>query len=707
MPTIAPPAVPRHYRPVALTSPLAREAALLAARMIVGAKWSRRLHDRGRFRDDDILTLLGLERDDAIEGDPRVADFEDAVKRQLRRLEARPPSVRDPLGRNIDALAELLKLNRAERALLRVAVVATRARHFDDLFGLVLTGERDFVRALHHATGSSIPAMQAACRPFATLRRGGLLEQGFRLGGGCPTAVGDDTADALLAPRFDGARFLRDRVRLAPPSRLAYADFAHVAEADLVRDYLADALARRRRGVNILLHGAPGTGKTEFARMLAGPLRATVHEVPNSDRDGDPISGQQRFGAFSLCQSVLAARRRQILLFDEVEDVFGSGDEDLFAALFGPRRRTRDPDRLRKSWVNETLESNPVPAIWACNTIGAIDPAFLRRFDLVVEFRAPGVAIRRRVLERYFAPGQVSDACLARLAAIEDLAPAQAERAARVVRALRGRSQAARDACAERVIGASLRAMGHAATAATPTLPAHYDPAFLNTDRDLDALARGLAAGHGARLCLYGPPGTGKTAFAHHLGRVLDRPVLVRRASDLLDKYVGGTEARIRAAFAQATSDGAILVIDEADGFLRDRAGAQRSWEVTQVNELLTQMEAFDGIFVASTNLVDTLDAASLRRFDFKVKFDFLTREQRRALLLRVAADAQESIEALRPALAQLDRLDHLTPGDFANALRQLRVTGEQATAARLIRLLSAEQGMKPGGTRKVIGFVG
>lgn len=61
---------------------------------------------------------------------------------------------------------------------------------------------------------------------------------------------------------------------------------------------------------------------------------------------------------------------------------------------------------------------------------------------------------------------------------------------------------------------------------------------------------------------------------------------------------------------------------------MRDRTGARRSWEVSQVNELLTQMEAFEGIFVASTNLIDTLHAASLRRFDFDVKFGYLTREQ-------------------------------------------------------------------------------
>lgn len=65
--------------------------------------------------------------------------------------------------------------------------------------------------------------------------------------------------------------------------------------------------------------------------------------------------------------------------------------------------------------------------------------------------------------------------------------------------------------------------------------------------------------------------------------------------------------------------------MDEADSLLSDRVHAGQQWEITQVNEMLTQMETFSGIFICTTNLMDKLDAASLRRFDFKVKFDYLS----------------------------------------------------------------------------------
>ena len=262
-----------------------------------------------------------------------------------------------------------------------------------------------------------------------------------------------------------------------------------------------------------------------------------------------------------------------------------------------------------------------------------------------------------------------------------------------------------RDGEVERLLAASLKAMGHQRPLPAPLLPDHYDPAFVNADRDLSILVTGLRATSDARLCLYGPPGTGKTAFAHYLGRSLDRSVLIKRGSDLLDPFLGGTEQMIANAFREARDEKAILVIDEADGFLRDRAMAHHSWEVTQVNELLTQMEGFNGTFIASTNLVDMLDAASLRRFDFKVKFDYLRCDQKRALLRVVAGDMERDSEVQKPVLARLDGLETLTPGDFSNVLRQLRITGQPAASSNIVALLAAEAAMKPEGRHRTVGF--
>ena len=93
-----------------------------------------------------------------------------------------------------------------------------------------------------------------------------------------------------------------------------------------------------------------------------------------------------------------------------------------------------------------------------------------------------------------------------------------------------------------------------------------------------------------------------------------------------MSKYVGETEQNMAAHVPRGRrAEKAVLLLDEADSFLQDRRGAQRTYEVTEVNEMLQGMERFDGIFVCTTNLLDRIDQAALRRFTFKIRFMPLT----------------------------------------------------------------------------------
>jgi SpoVK/Ycf46/Vps4 family AAA+-type ATPase len=354
-----------------------------------------------------------------------------------------------------------------------------------------------------------------------------------------------------------------------------------------------------------------------------------------------------------------------------------------------------------------------VPTLWLSNEIGQMDPAFLRRFDCILELRTPPLAVRRRILEKSLEGLPVRAPWLATMATDERLTPAHIERAARVAR-LSGFEGA------DEVEHAVSRILHNSARGAGPSGRGHAErqrhlrPAVLELQRrprghrDLaGAPARETRGALTGSICLYGPPGTGKTAFAHHLAERLGRRLLVKRASDILGPFVGQTEANIAEMFREARAESAVLLLDEADSFFQDRRGASQHWEVTQVNELLVQMESFDGLFICSTNLFENLDQASLRRFTLKIRFDSLRPEQRWELFGRTLQSlGHEAPAETAPTLRRgLDALENLTPGDFATIRRQATMLGSAVDAGALLRALERESRAKPNARRGPLGF--
>ncbi len=135
----------------------------------------------------------------------------------------------------------------------------------------------------------------------------------------------------------------------------------------------------------------------------------------------------------------------------------------------------------------------------------------------------------------------------------------------------------------------------------------------------------------GLTVLLHGAPGTGKTVAALNLAHAGGRPVLQVDMSQVRDKYVGESEKNVSAVFRRwreyRKKDGPapLLLLNEADALVGRRVAVGHS--VDQMhnimqNVLLEELERFDGILVATTNLLDNIDAAFDRRFLFKLRFD-------------------------------------------------------------------------------------
>ena len=450
------------------------------------------------------------------------------------------------------------------------------------------------------------------------------------------------------------------------------------------------ALKEAELGVNILLYGPPGTGKTEFCKVLAARLGVTLYSVGEADDEGAEPNRRERLQELRLSQRLLARDRRSLVLFDEMEDLLSSAAESL--SFLGRPFFYGDRNDGSKVFMHRLLERAPTPTLWTMNDARRVSPALLRRMMFAVELRPPTAAVRERIWVRQLEHHGI------------EAGPDEAHALAREFAATPG--VAAGATAAARIGGGGIDTVRHGVRGLSRVLsceappqgtPPLFDPALIRADTDLVALAVSLEGSGDRRfsLCLQGPPGTGKSAFVRYLAERMGLEVMQKRTSDLMSMWVGETEKKIAAAFAEARDTGAFLVFDEADSLLADRRFAHRSWEVSQVNEMLTWMESHPQPFACTTNFGAHLDAAALRRFVFKVTLDYLSPAQ--------VAAAFRTYFSLAPP-AGVTALTALTPGDFAVVRRKAVLLGQLEEPEALAAMLSAECDAKPDRPRSM-GF--
>lgn len=657
------------------------------------------------FGQPDLFPLVGIPAlDDKARSRHSDAALQELLTDRLDELELLGNGQPLTLSKNIRLLGRRMGLSSAEREVLFFAcVLIAQGKFFDFLDSLNLYCNADQAGQLV-ATMLNLPlsATRAALAPDGVLRRSGLIAMGPGIQQLSSKVRFEELfADILMSKHRNADALLNCFFREAARPSLNASHFPHVSQhIDLLAPLLGNASIGKEDGINILIHGEPGAGKTEFARLLAEMAGIALYEVRCTDMEGQSIKGSERFAAYQLCQNILSNSRRTAILFDEVEDVFPSGGSPIFLSLSGNQREARQHG---KAWVNRILETNSVPAIWISNEIDGIDPAYLRRFSVIFEFPKPARSVRSAITAEHLQGLPISTGYIDRLANNEALTPGQISIAARAIRIREPDNERDAERMLEAVLNGSLRAIhgDSLKRKRPPALPYRLDA--LNTIPEPQELVAGLRQHNQASLCFYGPPGTGKTALGRHLAEALDKPLLVKRASDLLDKWVGASEKNIAAMFYEAEQEGAILLLDEADSFLSDRREARQHWEITQTNELLTRMEEFEGIFICTTNLLDQLDPAALRRFDFKVRFDYCNTEQGHELFADLLASFGLT-EVGFDLLARLNRMRNLTPGDFAVTARQWRTRVDLPTSTHLLKALEEESALK-GGRASGIGF--
>lgn len=622
----------------------------------------------------------------------------------MERRKTRTRKQADPLERRIAEVCRVLKLNDVERELVIYAVVRLMTC-FDDFPTGHTRGRNDRATFCAMAIDRPCSAVTRALGTKGKLRSYKVLDKDgdFERGGAFRDYLEDGDGEML-----EGQFYRKVTVTDALPWDY-YGKFSE-QHGPVLKDMIR--AARGRHGVNILLYGAPGTGKTSFAKTLAKELGLDLFEIRQGDRDNGDISPESRMAGIRICNNQVPSETSMVMV-DEADQLLRTSF-DFFAALLGGRGDSGS----EKGVINTLLDEEKLPTIWISNAPArTMDDSVRRRFDYSVCFEKLN-ACQRQMIWR----NNVERLHLSRLIApemIEALAGKYETSAGGITMVLENvkRMRPSKDKVSgliETLMKPHCKLMGLDRTTSNRLAPAKdYSLEALNIKGDI-ALENIVTAVRNFReesdegaapdrprmnLLLWGPPGTGKTEFVKYLGKATGGKVRVKMGSDILSKWVGGTEENIRSAFAEAEAEKAILFLDEIDGLVQDRSMAGHSWEVTQVNELLYQMENFKGVMVGATNFMSNLDAAIMRRFTFKLQFDYLEDEGKRLFFERMFKTTLTVDE-----LDRLRRIPNLAPGDFRTVRQSTYYLGGTTTNAMRLTELEKESSLKKGTTAK-IGF--
>lgn len=638
---------------------------------------------------------------------PRKNQLCKAIRNRIKVLLTQAALNEAPLCTNLEQLAAGLGLSECDQEVLLLSLLlsdeSNAINHFINMY--TRSNEaKDILDFLHIMTTRSKDEIAKSLSSNSPLCQAGWLDA-VNAPNVCYLVTTPSLAGTLFK-KLDPEQGL-EQLFLNPlkPSRLKTSDYPRQkTDLELLIPTLREAIVKQQPGINVLIYGPSTISKRELARLLAKSIGSPLYEVPEKWLARPFLSQEDRFIACKTIQQWLVQQQQSaLMLIDEAEDVLPQrrqttlfDDEDSYQGI--PLGR-----------IQQQLANNPLPIIWIIDKPRKLDSVCLRQFTYSIEIDSMPEALRGRYIAKFTRGLAVSTRWRQQLIDRQDLSLKQIEKAADIARLNVNAANFNAEAIMERVINSHTRLFKQPMVNDTSAYASGYDLRFTNTSTSLQNLLNGLRRQPQANLCFYGAPGTGKTAFANYLANQLGLPILIKRASDLLDKYIGESEKNIAAMFVEAKRKRAILLLDEADSLLSDRRDTSHNWEISKVNEMLTHMESYDGIFIATTNLMGRMDTASLRRFDFKVKFDYLNAEQRWELFLqeaqRLGVELPDCPEDQHILKQKIQRLTQLTPGDFAVINRQVRFNPEILSCVEIIERLQEECTAK-GESFSRMGFV-
>jgi SpoVK/Ycf46/Vps4 family AAA+-type ATPase len=437
-------------------------------------------------------------------------------------------------------------------------------------------------------------------------------------------------------------------------------------------------LIKKQTGSNILFRGEPGTGKTELAKTLSQHAKGKAYMM-------DSLSTcKPSMRLFTILRNIHLLKKGDLIIIDEAESILGE---------LSDFRSSIDKGQIN-GFLDSVKEQN---VIWIVNYLDNLDKSTIRRFDYNLAFGKPTDKQRKRTWENAISEfnlsGMVSKPEVDVLYKSYPLDFGSITSALMRYKSIVGeRERNFKIGILIELLNSSMSLSNKKANSGNSLVPLsdNYDISILNTDCSIDQAVASVQSFYeleekgdaGIKFLLHGLPGTGKTEFAKYMSATAERPLIVKNMSDLLDKYVGETEKHIAQSFKEAKDSNAILLLDEADGLFSKRVNARASWEVNQTNELLSQVENYPGVLICATNLLQNIDGAAIRRFQWKIKFSPLKPDKRLVLFNQYFPKLADNLSSIDEG--KIKRLDGLTPG-MLNIVKQKYIYLKDIQSATVI----------------------
>lgn len=598
----------------------------------------------------------------------------------------------------VQIFVDSFKLTEDEAAVLNVAYMSHTVKELYEVFNELGNEENETRYSMYgKCTGLSEKNVKSVFRLDSKLISYGIMHK--------DGDIDEDAIDCVFADDLNV--FFADVLKEDSKKEIYDLNSFSVKEDETE---LALRLLKNPASTNLLLFGAVGAGKTEYARSLAQKAGFKPYIFKNNiEVDEYDNSGNK---ALSRLNCLLSLKKKDaVIIVDEAESILDTARGDLFSILLGDGVNSK-----KKGTVNAMLENSENKVIWILNYTDSLDESTRRRFTYSIRFSEMTNTMLKNIAGTKLNKIEMSSGLRNQLVELCGKYHVTGASVDNMVKTIQGIDLA--DTTEEIVLGdvnkvlEANSALIYGKSKMREKVKSSYDLSVLNTSIQPEKIvsmienAQKFAEKHGTddagiRMLFYGASGTGKTELARYIAQKLNKKIVLKRASDIFNKYVGESEKNVQMAFEEAEASGDILLFDEADSFFADRNDAEQNWERTMVNEFLTQMEEFKGILICTTNLRKIMDSAMQRRFHIMCEFKPLKSEGVEKLLSKFF-DGWKFNES---QINRLAKCDTVTPGDFGSLAGRIRFMDEdEITSDFIVDEICNAQNEKEFG-RSHIGF--